>query len=109
MNAKECVTDKQLQEQVQKVVEEHPGEGGLHNLWFVFLPPNVDECISPGECASTGFGGYHSFSGSGGEATIYAVSINPLLFGGVPPAPIPMGIPTPKPRSTPPHTRPTRR
>src|SRR5205807_8121787 len=55
------------------------GSHGLHDLWYVFLPPNVDECISPGVCDTTAFGGYHSLSNIGHGLTIYAVTGDPLI------------------------------
>ena len=77
--AKGCVTDTQVQEQTTKIIEENGEEGGLHNLWFVFLPPNVDECIEPGVCGTNAFAGYHSLTHLGSEATVYAVAVDPII------------------------------
>ena len=55
---------------------------GLHNLWYVFLPPDVDECILPGVCGTNAFGGYHSVSDVGHGTTIYAVTIDPIIEAG---------------------------
>ena len=52
---------------------------GLHNLWYVFLPAGVDECILPGVCGTNAFGGYHSVSDVGNGVTIYAVTIDPII------------------------------
>lgn len=83
LNAKACITDKQVQEQINEVIEETaPGERGLNNLWFVFLPANVDECIETNVCGTNAFGGYHSLSNlelEAGETTIYAVAIDPII------------------------------
>jgi len=51
-------------------------ERGLHNIWFVVLPPNVDECITAGVCGSNAFAGYHSLMDVAGGLTIYSVIIN---------------------------------
>ncbi|HUA11905.1 MAG TPA: hypothetical protein VMA83_07875 [Solirubrobacteraceae bacterium] len=94
-DTKACITDEEVQEQVQTVIEEHSGSRGLHNLWFVFLPPNVDECISTDVCGTNAFGGYHSLSASNhGETTIYAVSIDPIIeVGSIPQGADPEGNP----------------
>ena len=48
------------------------------NLWYVFLPPDVDECISPDVCGTNAFGGYHSLLNVNGHGvTIYAVDDRP--------------------------------
>ena len=78
-NAKACITDEQVQEQVNHIIEEEGGEAGLHNLWFVFLPPNVDECIEPGACGTNAFAGYHSITNTGSEVAVYAVAIDPII------------------------------
>ena len=49
-----CVTDLQLQHELDRVIQAHDPSGrGLHDLWFVFLPPNVDTCISPARAGRT--------------------------------------------------------
>ena len=59
---------------------EHGGSRrGCTNIWFVFLPPSVDECIQPGACGTNAFGGYHSVSDVGHGVTIYAVAIDPII------------------------------
>ena len=94
-DTKACITDEQLQAEVQKVIESHGGERGLHNLWFVFLPPNVDECISIDVCGTNAFGGYHSLSSlEPEETTIYAVAIDPIIeVGAIAPGADPSGNP----------------
>jgi hypothetical protein len=94
-DTKACVTDGQVQAEVDKVVQATPGHPrGLHNLWFVFLPPNVDECIGPDECDSNAFGGYHSVSNLGHGPTVYAVAGDPIIeVGGVPQGEDPQGNP----------------
>ncbi len=78
-----CLTDAQVQAEVDHVVQNTSGTPrGLHNLWYVFLPPDVDECILPGVCGTNAFGGYHSVSDVGHGTTIYAVTIDPIIEAG---------------------------
>ncbi len=78
-----CLTDAQVQQEVDHLVQTTAGHPrGLHNLWYVFLPPNVDECILPGVCGTNAFGGYHSVSDVGHGTTIYAVTIDPIIEAG---------------------------
>ncbi len=78
-----CITDAQVQAEVDRVVQSTSGQPrGLHNLWYVFLPPNVDECITPGVCGTNAFGGYHSVSDVGHGVTIYALTIDPIIEAG---------------------------
>ncbi len=89
-----CVTDQQVQNEVDHVITTTGGSRGLHDMWYVFLPPDVDECISPGVCDTTAFGGYHSLSNLGHGVTIYAVTGDPLIeTDGVYSAPHPEGNP----------------
>ena len=48
-----CLTDAQVQAEVDRLIEPVHGTRGLHDLWYVFLPPNVDECISRASAAPT--------------------------------------------------------
>jgi hypothetical protein len=95
LNAKACILDGGIQEEVSTIVEEQGGETGTHDLWFVFLPPNVDECIAPAVCGTNAFAGYHSYSTFGHEAPIiYAVAIDPLIeVGAIAPGADPQGNP----------------
>jgi hypothetical protein len=74
-----CVTDAQVQAEVNRVINATHGPRGLHDLWYVFTPPNVDECISPGVCETNAFGGYHSVSDLGLGPTIYAYTGDPIV------------------------------
>ena len=91
-----CVTDAQVQAEVDRIVQATPGRPrGLHNIWFVFLPPNVDECVSHGMCGTTAFAAYHALSNvhRHGE-TIYALAIDPIIeIGGFPTGEDPEGNP----------------
>jgi hypothetical protein len=89
-----CVTDLELQHEIDHVIQAtDPSGRGLGNLWFIFLPPNVDTCYQPGVCGSNAYGGYHSLSDLGNGATIYAVVPDPLIEITVPPGNDPMGNP----------------
>jgi hypothetical protein len=78
-NIPTCITDAQVQAEVDHVISTTGGTRDLHNLWMVFLPPNVDECILPGLCGTNAFGGYHSLSNLGNNTAIYALVIDPLI------------------------------
>jgi hypothetical protein len=89
-----CVTDVQVQEELDKMITAHDPSGrGLHDIWFVFLPPDVDECISSGSCDTNAFAGYHSLSNVGHGATIYVAVPSPLLEFTPPPGADPEGNP----------------
>jgi hypothetical protein len=74
-----CLTDGQLQAEVDAVAP--TDQRGLTNLWFVLLPPNVDECITASACGTNAFAGYHEEMDRAGGLTIYAVSIDPIVEG----------------------------
>jgi hypothetical protein len=75
-----CVTDLQVQTELDKVISaKDPSGRGLSNLWFVFLPPNVDECTDGGVCGTTEYAGYHSLSNVGHGPAIYAVIPDPTI------------------------------
>ena len=74
-----CVTDAQVQAEVNRVINATHGSRGLHDIWYVFTPPGVDECINPGVCESNAFGGYHSVSNLGHGPTIYAYTGDPIV------------------------------
>ena len=58
-DTKACILDSALQTEVDNIVQHTSGTPrGLNNLWHVFLPPNVDECISQDVCGTNAFGGY---------------------------------------------------
>ncbi len=87
-----CITDGQVQAEIDKLAPTN--ERGLTNLWAVFLPPNVDECILPNNCGTNAFAAYHSvFDLNGHGATIYAVAIDPIIEAPIPPGADPEGFP----------------
>jgi hypothetical protein len=74
-----CITDQQVRSEIDHVIQATGGSRGLHNLWYVFTPPDVDECILPGACETNAFGGYHSVSDEGHGQTIYAFTGDPIV------------------------------
>ena len=72
-----CLTDAQVQAEIDAVAP--TDERGLSNLWFVLLPPNVDECITAGSCGTNTFAGYHEAMDRAGGVTIYGVIIDPIV------------------------------
>jgi hypothetical protein len=73
-----CLTDPEVQREVDRVIGAHDTPArGLSNVWFVMLPPDVDECVSVGSCGTTAFAGYHSAFDIGHGTTIYAAIPDP--------------------------------
>jgi hypothetical protein len=93
-NTATCITDGQIQTEVQRVMTTESGSGGMHNLWIVFLPQGVDECIAVGVCGTNDFAAYHGISSLTSNApTVYAVSVDPSIEGPIDPGHDPEGIP----------------
>ena len=89
-----CVTDLQLQQEINHVIGPNdPGARGLSNIWYVFLPPDVDTCTQPGQCATTVFAGYHSEFDLGNGPTVYVPVPDPLVEFTPPPGSDPEGNP----------------
>ena len=86
-----CVTDGQVQAEVEAIAPAN--ERGLGNIWFVLLPPNVDECITVGSCGTNSFAGYHEEMDRADGVTIYGVIIDPLVEFVEPPGGDPEGNP----------------
>ncbi len=75
-----CLTDDQLQRSLDGLIAERtPRDRGLHNLWLIFLPPDVDTCLLPGTCATNSYAGYHSEFDRGHGPTVYVPVPDPLL------------------------------
>jgi hypothetical protein len=67
-----CLTDAQLQTEIQKVVKATKGwTGGTSNVYFMFTPENVGSC-SGSQCSYSYYCAYHSWIGSGYNAILYA-------------------------------------
>ena len=89
-----CVTDLQLQQEIDRVIAaQAPAARGLHDIWLVFLPPDVDTCLQAGACATNVFAGYHSMFNLGHGATVYAPIPDPLVEITPPPGSDPQGNP----------------
>ena len=88
-----CVTDLELQTELDHLIGATPGARGLGNLWFIFLPPDVDTCINAGSCATNAYAGYHSLFDLGHGATVYAPIPDPLVELTPPPGSDPQGNP----------------
>ena len=89
-----CITDLQLQTEIDQLIGPNdPGARGLSNIWYVFLPPDVDTCTQPGQCATTVFAGYHSEFDLGNGPTVYVPVPDPLVEFTPPPGSDPEGNP----------------
>ena len=67
-----CVTDKQLQTELQRLTSSHSLATGLTDFYPVFFPPGVETQDSDGSNSAGGYCGYHSAFGSGSNETVYA-------------------------------------
>ena len=87
-----CVTDLQVQKELDKLIgAAGPSARGLTNVYFVLLPPDVDECITIGSCGTTAFAGYHSAFSLGHGLTVYAAIPDPQIEFTPPPGSDPEG------------------
>jgi hypothetical protein len=66
-----CLTDAQLRTEIQHVMSAQGWTAGSTHLFFMFTPKNVGSC-SGSSCAFSYFCAYHSWSGSGSSALLYA-------------------------------------
>ena len=79
-DTKACLTDAQVQAEVDKIIQASAGTPrGLNNIWYVYTPPDVDECIAGTACETTAFAGYHSLSNVGHGLTVYAYTGDPVV------------------------------
>jgi hypothetical protein len=70
-----CLTDAQLESEIQTVLTREGWHGGLSNIFFLMTPNGVASCIdsSGSACSTNTYCAYHSaFVGSNGEYVIYA-------------------------------------
>src|SRR4051794_15437266 len=69
-----CLTDQQLQHEIQAVLTAKGWHGGLDHIFFLMTPNGVGSCFDAlGQCSTDTFCAYHSgFSNSNNEPTIYA-------------------------------------
>ena len=86
------MTDLQVQKELDKLIAaDGPAARGLTNVYFVLLPPDVDECITIGSCGTTAFPGYHSAFSLGKGLTVYAAIPDPQIEFTPPPGSDPEG------------------
>jgi hypothetical protein len=70
-----CLTDQQLQSEIQTVLTAKGWHGGLDHIFFLMTPNGVGSCFDAfsGECTTNAFCAYHSFFvDSSSENVIYA-------------------------------------
>jgi hypothetical protein len=79
-----CLTDAQLQHEIQRVMTKKGWTGGLTHEFFIFTPKGVGSCAGTA-CAFSYYCAYHSWIGSGSSAIIYAnepyAATEPALCG----------------------------
>jgi hypothetical protein len=89
-----CLTTDQVESELDRVVSrQDPAGRGLHDLWVLLLPPNVDTCVMGFMCGTSAFAGYHSQFDLGHGSTVYALVVNPLDEGVPPQGADPQGNP----------------
>lgn len=89
-----CLTDQAVGRELDQVISARdPRARGLHDVWMVFLPPGVDECLNLGSCGTSAFGAYHTLSNLGRGPVIYAVMVDPLIEAVAPAGRDPRGNP----------------
>jgi hypothetical protein len=66
-----CLTDAQLQAEIDRVIAVNGLPRGLGTMYFIFTPRNVGSCFGS-SCAFSYFCAYHSSFGSGSSLTLYA-------------------------------------
>ena len=70
-----CLTDQQLQQELQAVLAAKGWQGGLDHIFFLMTPNGVGSCFNGlgGQCSTDDFCAYHSaFTDSNGDDVIYA-------------------------------------
>ena len=70
-----CLTDLQLEREIQAVLTAKGWQGGLDHIFFLMTPNGVGSCFNglSGQCSTDDFCAYHSaFQDSNGDDVIYA-------------------------------------
>jgi hypothetical protein len=89
-----CVTDLEVEQEIDRVIGPNDSAArGLSNVWIVLLPPDVDECTQPEQCATNTYAGYHSEFDLGHGPTVYVMLPDPLVEFTPPPGSDPQGNP----------------
>ena len=77
-----CLSDSQLQTEIQAVVDAEHWPTGLSSIFFIMLPPDVGVCYDGSDCSTTTFCAYHSAFGSVDSPDVYAVEpYDAALYG----------------------------
>ena len=70
-----CLTDQQLENEIQTVLTANSWHGGLDHVFFLMTPNGVGSCLDgvANQCSTNAFCAYHSaFTDSNGEEVVYA-------------------------------------
>lgn len=67
-----CVSDAQVQQEVQKAITAHGWPTGMNAEYFVFLGSGISTCYSSSSCFVSQFCAYHSHFTSGSSTVLYA-------------------------------------
>jgi hypothetical protein len=76
--AQACLTDAQIQKEIDRVITANNLPRGLNEVYFLFTPQNVGSCFGStwgqwsSECAYTDYCAYHWWFPSNGSAVLYA-------------------------------------
>ena len=66
-----CLSDAQIQAEVQKAMKTNTWTGGTNHLFFVFTAKGIGSCYGS-SCAFSQYCAYHSWFGSGSGVVLYA-------------------------------------
>ena len=88
-----CVTDASIARELDHLIGAGAGLRGMSNIWFVFLPPDVDTCTAIAQCGSDAYAGYHSLFDLAHGPTVYSPVPDPLIEFTPPPGSDPQGNP----------------
>jgi len=69
-----CITDQQIENEIQTVMTAKGWHGGLDHAFFLMTPNGVGSCFdgSGTECTTNAFCAYHNYFAAGAEDVIYA-------------------------------------
>jgi hypothetical protein len=80
-----CLTDQQLQDEIQHVLRVKGWQGGLNNMFFLMTPDGVGSCVDgvSNQCSTNVFCAYHNyFVDTSSEDVIYANEPFEATLGG---------------------------
>lgn len=67
-----CITDSQVQTEIQRVMALKGWTGGLNKIYMVYTASGEDSCLDSATCASNYYCAYHSNIGSTSTAILYS-------------------------------------